>query len=130
MKAIAFIKKNSMLLLAGAAIIAFSAFKISENKVQSSLTFKYEAPAGDPNPFSDTNVKNTAHWKLDPTNTPCPTTINQVACSISVPIGNTMNDEQELDPTKVQISTLLSSTNNYRVVNGTGYSSPVNKAIP
>lgn len=129
MNIIAIIKNNFLMLVDVATVIGFSAFKAVEKKAQSNLIFKYEAPPGT-DPFAEAKVKNTANWVLDETSTPCPTTQNQVACSISVPPTNTMNSGQELDPTKVSIASQQFTSNNHRVINGTGYSSPVNRSIP
>lgn len=51
MKAISYIKKNSMLLLAGAAIISFSSFKAVEKYLQNSYYwFEYDASGNIINP--------------------------------------------------------------------------------
>lgn len=129
MKLTEIIKKNILAVVALVTVIGFSSFKIlKDNDSQSNLVFRYNPPSS--NPYSSTNVKDTDNWELDETSTQCPTTQNQVACSIVVPSGNTMNGEQELDPSKVIIETQQFSTNNHRVIGGTGYTSPVNKTLP
>ena len=59
MKAISFIKKHATVMLAGAAIIGFSSFKViklnNENK-DTDLIFTYVPPAGSPAPYSDTKI--------------------------------------------------------------------------
>lgn len=67
MKAISYIKKNSMLLLAGAAIISFSSFKAVEKYLQTSYYwFEYDA-----NGTNLLNQNSTPSQTPDPA-IPCP----------------------------------------------------------
>ncbi len=135
MKAISFIKKHATVMLAGAAIIGFSSFKViklnNENK-DTDLIFTYVPPAGSPAPYSDTNVKNTANWQRSSTS--CSDSEDQeVACSIAVPSTSTMNSGNNIDPSKVTIETFQHSTNNYGVSPSSAstpeYNDPLNKPL-
>ncbi|QIH35260.1 hypothetical protein [Sphingobacterium sp. DR205] len=135
MKAISFIKKHAMVVLAGAAIIGFSSFKVIELNKQNKdtdLIFTYVPPAGSPAPYSDTNVKNTSNWQRS-TSDCSASTEQEVACSIAVPATSTMNGGNNIDPSKVTIETFQHSTNNYGVSPSSAatpqYNDPLNRPL-
>lgn len=126
------IKKHAMALAAltiAIGSLTLMSFKAELKSNQTSRIFKYTPPSST-NAFSKSNVEDPNNWEIDETDTPCPTSQNDIACSIAVPLSNTMNGGQELDPSKVSITTQQSSINNHRVILGSGYSSPVNKTKP
>lgn len=131
MKAISFIKNNAIAMsIALAAVIGFSAFKAEEN-LQDNITFRYQGPLNDP--FSQANVQETSNWTPDSES--CDSEeAQQVACSISVPLSNTMNSGSEIDPSKVTIHTSLSPAggNNYLVSSNPNgeYTNEVNRPLP
>lgn len=133
MKAIAFIKKYATAGIALAAIIGFSSFKLYQKEMLTEVVFRYEAPSGDPDPYSKANVENTDNWKAG--STECTPPISKEApCSIRVPLDNTlMGDGNEIDPSLVTINTQKhSSSNNYFVVqaNNSEYSNEINRSLP
>lgn len=123
------IKKNLLAIIAVATVIGFSSFKIYEKSSMTDVVFRYQQPESELHPFSAPNVKTLANWKDD--SSQCPTTDDEVACSIMVPIENTINSQgKELDPNKVTISTQQATPNNHGVTSGVGYSNPVNRTQP
>lgn len=135
MKAISFIKKHAMAMVAGAAIIGFSSFKLAglnEQTKDTDLIFTYVPPTGSSTPYSEANVKNTANWQRSAAS--CSESVEQeVACSIAVPSANTMNSGNTIDPSKVTIETFQHSTNNYGVSPSSAatpqYNDPLNRPL-
>lgn len=135
MKAISFIKNNAMAMVAGAAIVVFSSFKLMNANLdtnQSDIVFTYQPPSGSPTPYSDANVKNTANWQKSTTS--CSDSADQeVACSIAVPSSSTMNSGNNIDPSKVTIETFQHSTNNYGASPSSAatpqYNDPLNRPL-
>jgi len=128
MKLIEIIKKNIIAAVAVAMVVGFSAFKVVDKNLQTDAVFTYNAPQNEPQPYSETNVKNLNNWVLS--NNPCSIAEDQeVACSIRVPLANITQDD-ELDPSSVTISTSEFTPGNHMVTNGTGYTEPTNQPAP
>jgi hypothetical protein len=131
MKSIQFLKKNAMAIVAAVAILGFSSFKLAENKLDE-ITFQYQPPSGS-NPFDQAKVQDQSNWT--PALASCSTEEDQeVACSITVPLANTMNGGTQIDPSKVTIHTSLSpaGANNYLVTPNpsSAYTNEVNRPLP
>lgn len=132
MNIINFIKKNAMAVVASIAILGFSSFQLAEKALLTEVTFQYQPPSGS-NPFDQTKVQDQSNWT--PASASCSSEQDQeVACSITVPIENTMNGGTEIDPSKVTIHTALSSAgaNNYLVIPNPSneYTNEVNRPLP
>lgn len=130
MNAIAFIKKHATAGIALAAVLGFSAFNISENKLQTEVTFVYTPAPGDV-PYSKTSVEDLSNWERG---APCNSSLDQdKACSITVPLSSTMNSGQELDPNEVQIESEQHGTSgSYAIVLGSssrGYTEAINQPL-
>ncbi|TDQ75297.1 hypothetical protein [Sphingobacterium yanglingense] len=132
MKTLNFIKKYAMAIVAGIAIMGFSSFKLYQKETLTDVVFRYQPPGSLTDPYDESNVKNTAYWVKD--NEVCSELAPQeVACSIQVPLGNTMNSGNNIDPSKVTIETSFHSTKNYGVAPSTAltpkYTNPINRQL-
>ncbi|PRD57036.1 hypothetical protein [Sphingobacterium gobiense] len=129
MKAISFIKKNILPVIAVVTVISFSSFKLWDKATQSTVTFIYTPASGD-TPFEQSSVEEPSNWNPG---SPCSESEDQdKACSITVPLTNTMNSGQELDPSKVTLqSEEYESSGSYRIVDNPsgGYSNPINQPL-
>ncbi|MDH5828724.1 hypothetical protein [Sphingobacterium faecium] len=112
--------------------------EVKEEKAETMVTFQYEAPSSVPDPYSQTNVQNTANWKEATDQCP-PSTIQKFPCSIQVPSGNvigtpgTSSLSATISPTvNIQTAAASSSTPNQHIVDApapsSGYANPVNRA--
>lgn len=125
----ALIRKNILAALAVIFITGFSSFKLWDKATQSTVTFIYTPASGD-TPFEQSSVEEPSNWSPG---SPCNNSLDQdKACSITVPLTNTMNSGQELDPSKVSLqSAEHESSGSYRIVDNSsgGYSNPINQPL-
>jgi len=114
-------KKYLLGLFAVVLAIGFSSYT---HIARFNTTYFYQAPGGS---YADADVVTLSNWTTS--SITCSSLHPDVACSISVPAGNILQDGT-LDGTKVTIVDQQFATNQFKVIAGTGYSSPANKQAP
>jgi len=106
------------------AVILAIGFSSYTHIARFNTTYFYQAPGGS---FADADVTTLSNWT---TSTISCTGLAQVACSISVPAAN-INQDGTLNSSLVTIvDQEFGTSGKYKVIAGTGYSSPVNKVAP
>lgn len=118
MKIIQILKDNTMLLIAGLAIVGFSSFKMINNSQKiaaSSVPLYFHGDTEDPDSVADPE-----NWTEESNGENCQT--GDVACSMTVQdtdlTGTAPN--RELDPTKIQLSAVSNGSGEYAPIKSSG----------